>query len=116
MSKLIVEMEMPSSCFDCPCHNGESGYCQADKQHRYIYNDIPTWCPIKGVLHEEHGDLIDRDEMFAAINSRVVLIDSCTEGKPSMKELFERSVLCTCLHDVVCAKAVIAAERKDDGK
>ena len=124
---LIVDMPMPKRCFDCPMHDYVSNrssslpsvvrpVCNAHHELTPIPNgnERPDWCPIKGVLPDEHVDLIDRDEMFEAIYSRVALIDSCPEGKPSMKELFERDVLCTCLHDVVCAKAVIAAERKDD--
>lgn len=113
MSKLIVEMEMPAGCANCPMGDDDSRFCKAAKKYIPMLGR-PSWCPIKGVLPEEHGDLVDRDELFETINSRVTLIDSCPEGKPSMKELFERDVLCVCLHDVVCAKAVIVAERKDD--
>ncbi len=129
MSKLIVEMEMPICCADCPCCiclNGmKPAYCKAvmvDDDNivdglmwkETDPNDRPSWCPICGVLPEEHGELIDRDEMFDTVRNRIALTDSCGEGKPSQLELFERDVLCTVLHDVVCAKAVIAAERKDD--
>ena len=46
MSILIKTMtNLPEYCYDCPCHDGESGYCQADKEHRYsVYR--PFWCPL----------------------------------------------------------------------
>lgn len=118
MSKLIIEMEMPKRCGACKCRQVEFDIDRVDvfcgiKDNEYVENpdSRPSWCPIKGVLPDEHGDLVDRDEMFGTINNRVALIDSCPEGKPSMKELFERDVLCGCLHDVISAKAVIVAER-----
>ena len=58
MSVLIRGMDMPESCWDCPCCNGENGYCQLRKE--YVYGDIPRSCPLIPV--PEHGDLIDRDE------------------------------------------------------
>lgn len=63
MSVLIKGMEIPKNCFtdDCPCLNGESGYCQADKEHRYVYGDRPCWCPLGPV--PPHGDLIERDKI-----------------------------------------------------
>lgn len=120
---LIIDMPMPEFCIwrddknephRCPLLNEDDNCVPQDSNIWRGWNEQYAHCPIKGELPEEHGDLIDRDEMFEAINSRVALIDSCPEGKPSMKELFERDVLCVCLHDVVCAKAVIQAERKDD--
>jgi hypothetical protein len=36
---------LPEHCYDCPCHNGESGYCQADKENRYS-DYRPFWCPL----------------------------------------------------------------------
>ncbi|MBQ1297908.1 MAG: hypothetical protein IIY21_27970 [Clostridiales bacterium] len=74
MSKLIVEMEMPKSCpcelateiegnfYPCFAYYGvveravEFDKCMRD-------GNRPDWCPIKGVLPDEHGDLIDRDEL-----------------------------------------------------
>lgn len=63
MSKLIVEMEMPKCCWDCACCDSEYRYCAAGKKPRDDLNERPSWCPIKGVLPDEHGDLIDRDEL-----------------------------------------------------
>ena len=51
MSECVVRMEMPKCCLDCPCVNGEYGYCQADKEERQIEdpNGRPSWCPIIAV-------------------------------------------------------------------
>lgn len=46
MSIVIKTMtNLPEYCYDCPCHDGESGYCQADKEHRYS-DYRPFWCPL----------------------------------------------------------------------
>ena len=46
MSIIIKSLDsLPEHCFDCPCHDGESGYCQADKEHRYS-DYRPFWCPL----------------------------------------------------------------------
>lgn len=60
---VVVRMEMPKWCGDCPCVNGEYGYCQADAEGRTIEasDGRPSWCPIICSLPEGHGDLIDRD-------------------------------------------------------
>lgn len=39
---------LPEHCYDCPCHNGDSGYCQADEDHRYA-DWRPFWCPLASV-------------------------------------------------------------------
>lgn len=63
MSKLIVEMEMPSSCAECPVCDYEGADCLlADDRNTLPHNGTrPSWCPIKGVLPDEHGRLIDAD-------------------------------------------------------
>lgn len=61
MSKLIVEMEMPTRCYDCPFADGL--YCIASNQKAIPkmtwIKRKPVWCPIKGELPEQHGRLID---------------------------------------------------------
>jgi hypothetical protein len=108
MSKLIVEMEMPKSCpcdligvgYDLYC----SGVCEIPERVKEYYECVengtrPDWCPIKGVLPDEHGDLIDRDE----------LLKECYPD-----DEFDSYVIYA--DDIHKAKAVIAAERKDDAK
>ena len=105
MSKLIVEMEMPRFCAECPmCDNVYYGddvrksFCVVfDERKEILTEGRPSWCPIKGVLPEEHGDLIDRDE----------LLKECYPD-----DEFDAHVIYA--DDIHKAKAVIAAERKDD--
>jgi hypothetical protein len=63
MADLVIRgMEMPEYCYECPCHNGESGYCQAYKSG-YLYSiERPAKCPLVP-LPDGHGDLIDRDAL-----------------------------------------------------
>lgn len=58
MSVLIKTMtNLPKHCYDCPCHNEESGYCQAHKEHLYCI-DRPSWCPLLQISNEYYGRLI----------------------------------------------------------
>lgn len=101
--KLIVEMDMPRFCAECPmCDNVYYGddvrksFCVAfDDRKEILTEDRPSWCPIKGVLPEQHGDLIDRDE--------IVMPHDICDGHEAMEFVNETPV-------------IIAAERKDDGK
>lgn len=46
MSIFIKTMtNLPEHCYECPCHNEESGRCQADKEHGVSF-DRPSWCPL----------------------------------------------------------------------
>lgn len=59
---LIRGIKMPEYCYECPCHNGESGYCQAYKSG-YLYSiERPAKCPLLP-LQEGHGRLIDADAL-----------------------------------------------------
>ena len=46
MSILIKGMEMPKSCFDCPCIDAENGRCQAVNSRDFVYEYRPHWCPL----------------------------------------------------------------------
>ena len=69
MSKLIIDMEMPKSCADCPLLDERWDYpmCIVTQETRgYNFDTLNKKmdkCPIVGVLPDEHGDLIDRDEL-----------------------------------------------------
>jgi hypothetical protein len=107
MSKLIIEMEMPKRCGACKCRHVEfdidrvAVFCAImDNEFVDDPDSIPSWCPIKGELPDEHGDLIDRDALLkhvytmkAPIGAEVTIVDACY---------------------ITHAEAVIAAERKDD--
>ena len=81
--KLIIEMEMemPKRCAECDMvQKTKSGYrCPiASKMHGFSCTagrgqlERPYYCPIKGVLPEQHGDLIDRNyllKFFDGINN-----------------------------------------------
>ncbi len=70
---VVVRMEMPKGCWDCPCVNGEYGYCQADKEERQIGdpNERPSWCPIICSLPKGHGRLVDADELKTHVRNVV---------------------------------------------
>lgn len=39
---------LPEHCYDCPCHDGENGYCKADDLERNS-DWRPFWCPLEEV-------------------------------------------------------------------
>ena len=45
---------LPFDCCECPCHDGESGYCRADKGRRYS-EYRPYWCPLKEIHGEQEA-------------------------------------------------------------
>ena len=113
MIKLIVEMEMPTGCHDCklfkingncPIPNFKHGLC--DKEYTVFRErfDRPSWCPIKGELPEEHGDLIDRKDAIKEFEPYAEY-----ESNRTNAEWVER--IKAVLNSMT---AVIAAERKDD--
>ena len=96
---VVVRMEMPKGCWDCPCVNGEYGYCQADKEERQIEdpNGRPSWCPIICSLPEGHGRLVDADKLADDMKAR--------------KAFFGRMSDPQCL--VEDARTIVPAERSE---
>lgn len=110
MSKLIVEMEMPRSC---PCEfadyssHGIFRPCFAWNGIPARWHEVekcaengtrPDWCPIVGVLPDEHGDLIDRD---ALLETCIYYYINPNKGAVDADNIQDMPV-------------IIAAERKDD--
>ena len=67
---VVVRMEMPSCCHDCPFEADQWDYpiCRVTgRSEGYRFdarNNRMVDCPIVCSLPEGHGDLIDRDEML----------------------------------------------------
>jgi hypothetical protein len=76
MSKLIVEMDMPRFCAECPmCDNVYYGddvrksFCIVfDERKEILTEDRPTWCPIKGEIIEIELKHLEQERAFAARN------------------------------------------------
>ena len=63
-----IDIPMPGDCYECPCHDGESGVCQLTGKY-YLDIGIPLSCPLKKVedvipikskyeYHYDHTDCI----------------------------------------------------------
>ena len=78
---VVVRMEMPEGCWDCPCVNGEYGYCQADEENRPIRDpsERPSWCPIICSLPDGHGRLIDGDKLMGEMKNRKWMIGRASD-------------------------------------
>ena len=119
MSKLIVEMEMPKNCMECAFSTGCS-FCEGyddhcvlaprDAEYKWNFSDgiepseRPSWCPIDGVLPEQHGDLIDKETAKNAFDSSFLTF-RMKDGE-TMRGFYQRTI------DEL--PVLIAAERKDD--
>lgn len=105
MSKLIVEMDMPKACrWDedgktkrCPIAEW-GGACAVTKMFEPSFDNRPSWCPICGVLPDEHGDLIDRD----------ALLETCIYYN------IDQNHAAVDADNIQDMPVIIAAERKDD--
>lgn len=100
MSELIVEMEMPCNIQYLAGLHG-TPTCPIKKRMCKDANNPPKWCPIKGELPDEHGDLIDADTVL------------WEEEVPDSEGI----VVPVTIGDVIegyDVQIVIAAERKDD--
>ena len=76
MSVLIKSMiNLPEHCYECPCHDGESGYCQADKEHRYS-DYRPFWCPLvevnNDILYNNCKEIADGLEVLDKIREEFI--------------------------------------------
>ncbi len=73
MSELIVQMEMPKNCIDCcvrlKCDLYMNELMKPSKQRNFkaIKPLASNGCLIRGVLPDEHGDLVDRNVMHKEI-------------------------------------------------
>lgn len=97
--KLIVEIEMPTGCANCPMGDDDSRFCKAAKKYIPMLGK-PSWCPIKGELPDEHGDLIDRDELL--------------KRKGNCYDADGHLLYAVGTGEILQIKPIIAAERKDD--
>lgn len=96
MTKLIVEMEMPRNCAECPFVTPYSR-CVFLGGYAIDENKRADCCPIKGKMPDEHGDLIDRSLLCADLAGVI---------------LSHRGL---CIAEVIARQPVIIeAERKDD--
>lgn len=74
----IVRMEMPFSCAVCRCHSDGWCYLLSIQPSECTYDRRPSWCPIIGVLPEQHGRLVDADDVNNHIIGYVDLRDCPT--------------------------------------
>ena len=89
MSVLIKTMtNLPEYCYDCPCHNGESGYCQADKGRRYS-DYRPFWCPLVKISNAYYGRLIRFNDILI-VNAPIFKGDKVhDEGVAFLNQILE---------------------------
>lgn len=76
MSECIVRMEMPKSCWDCPCLDDYGDYpmCEISNEQRGynfpIHEKRMPNCPIICQLPEGHGPLVDADKLADDMKAR----------------------------------------------
>lgn len=76
-----IDIEMPTYCYDCPCHNGENGRCNITGDS--VFDKRPFDCPLQEVKRA-HWAHLGGDEWCCTNCGEVI----CTEGswdKPTLK-------------------------------
>lgn len=56
---VMLDIEIPTYCYDCPCHNGENGQCNVTG--KYTSDKRPFDCPLK---EEKHAHWIPKQYPF----------------------------------------------------
>lgn len=67
-----IDISMPKTCYECPCHDGDNGSCQITG--KYYFDEIPKSCPLKEVgpaeLQKNKMTINDIIDILSAIPSR----------------------------------------------
>ena len=81
---------LPEYCYECPCHNGEHGQCNADKERRYNFEYRPYWCPLESINKYERyktpKDCLSCAQSFSADDNYGNMILICTKDAIEMLE------------------------------
>ena len=120
---LIVDMPSPVkewNCLDCKaiCVDMLRHYCGITKKTIDTLKNMrarPDWCPIKGVLPDEHGDLIDTSTVVGSIKRETDIHDVTLKEYLGFKFPVQTIVpIDEFLENRKTIPIIIAAERKDD--
>lgn len=114
---VIVRMDMPKDCAYCPMSHwnkmNELTGCDAVGGKRYVSSKDefwrvtrPSWCPIIGVLPEQHGDLIDRDHFKESLDM------VCDAG--GWLEPITQAVRVYCKKQVDAEKTIVPATERSE--
>lgn len=105
MSVLIKRLHLPDCCWNCPCLDGEEGYCNISGKTIRGDGERPADCPLFEI--PDHGDLIDRDELMMKMwEASAYAPNHCSWV--NARVVFAR--------DIEDAPVVIPAERSEDGE
>lgn len=67
-----IDISMPKTCYECPCHDGDNSSCQITG--KYYFDEIPKSCPLKEVepaeLQKNKMTINDIIDILSAIPSR----------------------------------------------
>ena len=45
--KAILIIDIPNSCYDCPCYYEDKDKCEVHNQRAIADIGIPSWCPLR---------------------------------------------------------------------
>ena len=45
--KAILIIDIPNSCYDCPCYYEDKDKCEVRNQRAIADIGIPSWCPLR---------------------------------------------------------------------
>lgn len=112
MSECVVRMDFPKRCCDCDMANGltcmaTGGVYGRDVPKMTWIRGKPEWCPIICALPENHGRLVDADELYMKIKGH----DTTRPLLERRKGVIEEKHIC--LHDICKQHTIVPAERSE---
>lgn len=118
MSRLIIETEMngiPDCCGLCDPLLAAVCAMKHDQTIDKMMLRVgrPSWCPIKGVLPDEHGTLVDYDEVEKEFNRLLTYMEEVPDENGVV--WFRRETIIPRGYRMEF-HSIVPAERKDYGK
>ena len=68
--KAILIIDIPNSCYDCPCYYEDLGKCEAiNKTVKADYDVRPSWCPLRQMPDKAAKTLLNGLDAFEKMKS-----------------------------------------------
>ena len=66
--KAILIIDIPNSCYDCPCYYEDKDKCEVRNQRAIADIGIPSWCPLRQIPDRKEDLHYPCNEYLQAVN------------------------------------------------
>ena len=66
--KAILIIDIPNSCYDCPCYYEDKDKCEVRNQRAIADIGIPSWCPLRPLPNRKEDLHYPCNEYLQAVN------------------------------------------------